>query len=103
MDAHHEAELLLLVGDREPVLDQDDARAHQHPFELGNGTEELLVLLVGAKAHHPLDAGAVVPAAVEQDDFAAGGQMRHVALEVPLACARVRSAPATPRPGRRAG
>ena len=40
--------------------------------------------LVGAEAHHALDAGAVVPAAVEQHDLAAGGQVRHVALEVPL-------------------
>ena len=31
------------------------------------------------------DAGAVVPAAVEQHDLAAGRQMRDVALEVPLA------------------
>ena len=37
-----------------------------------------------AEAHHPLDAGAVVPGAVEQHDLAAGRQMRHVALEVPL-------------------
>jgi hypothetical protein len=41
-------------------------------------------LLLGAEAHHPLDAGAVVPGAVEQHDLAAGGQVRHVALEVPL-------------------
>src|SRR5215813_9835078 len=47
--------------------------------------EELLVLFFRAEPHHPLDAGAVVPAAVEQDDFSAGGKMRHVALEVPLA------------------
>src|SRR6516225_9104198 len=46
--------------------------------------EELLVLFFGAESHHPLDAGAVVPAAVEQDDFSAGGKMRHVALKIPL-------------------
>ena len=39
---------------------------------------------LSAEAHDPLDAGAVVPAAVEQHDLAAGRQMRHVALEVPL-------------------
>ena len=76
--------MLLLVGDREPVLDQDDAGAHQHPFELGHRAEELLVLVVGAEAHHALDAGAVVPAAVEQHDLAGRRQMRHVALEIPL-------------------
>ena len=51
----------------------------------GHGLEEVLVFLVGAEAHHPFDAGAVVPAAVEQHDLAAGRQMRDIALEVPLA------------------
>ena len=31
-----------------------------------------------------LDTGAVVPTAVEEDDFPGGGEMRHVALKVPL-------------------
>ena len=85
MDTHREAQVLLVVGDRKPVLDQDDAGANQHLFELGNGAEKLLVLVVGAKAHDLLNPRAVVPAAVEEDDFAAGRQMRNVALEVPLA------------------
>ena len=51
----------------------------------GTELEKLLVFGVRAEAHHPLDARAVVPAAVEQHDFAAGGQMRDVALEIPLA------------------
>ena len=79
-----EAELLLLVGDREPVLDQDDAGAHEHALELGHRAEELLALSSRAEAHDALDAGAVVPAAVEQHDLAGRRQMRHVALEVPL-------------------
>jgi hypothetical protein len=59
---------------------------HQVPLELGRLAHEFLVFLgVGAKAHHALDAGAVVPAAVEQHDLAVGGQVLHVALEVPLA------------------
>ena len=41
-------------------------------------------VVLGAEAHHALDAGAVVPAAVEQHDLAAGRQMRDVALEIPL-------------------
>jgi hypothetical protein len=53
--------VLLLVGDREPVLDEDDARADQHLFELGHGAEELLALGVTAELHDALDAGAVVP------------------------------------------
>ena len=50
----------------------------------GTDAEELLDSSVGAEAHHALDAGAVVPAAVEQHDLAAGRQMRDVALEIPL-------------------
>ena len=34
--------MLLVVGDREPVLDQSDARADKHPFEFRNATEKLL-------------------------------------------------------------
>src|SRR3954451_15104107 len=36
-------------------------------------------------SHHPLDTSPVIPGAVEQYDLALGGQMRNVALEVPLA------------------
>src|SRR3954465_2218978 len=64
--------------------------------------EEFLVLLVRAEAHDALDAGAIVPAAVEQHDFAAGGKMGHVALEIPLGAfalvgSRQRGDPADPR------
>jgi hypothetical protein len=41
-------------------------------------------LLFGAEAHHSLDAGAVVPAAVEDHDLAAGWQMGHVPLNIHL-------------------
>ncbi len=84
MDAQLEARRLLVVGDREPVFDQEDPGARQHPLEFRHGLEEFLVIRVGAEAHHPLDAGAVVPGAVEQHHFAAGRQMRDIALEVPL-------------------
>ena len=47
-----------------------------------------MVLLVGAEAHDPLDAGPVVPAAVEQHDLPAGREMGDVALEVPLPSSR---------------
>src|SRR5262249_36157523 len=42
------------------------------------------MLFFGTKTHHILDAGAVVPTAVEDDDFAGCGKMRDVALEVDL-------------------
>src|SRR5262249_17037219 len=84
MDAHQETELLLLVGDREPIFDEDDAGTDQHALELRHGAEELLDLLLRAEAHHALDTGPVVPAAIEQHDLAAGRQMWHIPLEVPL-------------------
>jgi hypothetical protein len=37
-----------------------------------------------AVAHHALDAGAVVPAAVEEHDLTGRRQVRHITLEVPL-------------------
>jgi hypothetical protein len=42
------------------------------------------VLVGRAEAHHPLDARAVVPAAVEQHDLPGSGEVLGVALEVPL-------------------
>ncbi len=42
-------------------------------------------LLFVAEPHHALDAGAVVPAAIEDDDFARGREVPHVALDVHLA------------------
>ena len=46
--------------------------------------------LLGAVAHHPLDAGAVVPAAVEDQHLAGGGQLLDVALHVELGLLPVR-------------
>jgi hypothetical protein len=53
-------------------------------LNLRSCSAEAVVLLLGAKTHHALDPGPVVPTAVEQDDLAARGQVGDVALEVPL-------------------
>src|SRR5262249_19740167 len=58
--------------------------ADQHALKFRDRSEELRVLLLRAKSHHPLDAGAVVPASIKENDFTARRQMRDVALEVPL-------------------
>ena len=84
MDAPQKAQVLLFIGDGEPVFDELDARAHQHLFKFGHGAEKLFVLVVRAKAHHPLHTRAVVPAAVKQHDLARRWQVRHIALKVPL-------------------
>ncbi len=47
----------------------------------GQSDEEAAVLRLGAEAHHIFDAGPIVPAAVEDHDFARGRKMRHVALQ----------------------
>jgi hypothetical protein len=80
-----EAAALLLAADREPELDQVHAAAHQVALELRRLAHEFQVFLLVAESHHPLDAGTVVPGAVEQGDLASRGQVLHVALEVPLA------------------
>ena len=60
------------------------ALAHQHAFEFGRLAHELLILLIGAEAHDPLDAGTVVPGAVEEDQLAGRGQVLRVTLKEPL-------------------
>src|SRR6516164_195289 len=63
---------------------KDDARADQHFFEEGARSHELLVFLFCAEAHDALNAGAVVPAPVKQNDLTGRGQFRHISLEIPL-------------------
>jgi hypothetical protein len=46
--------------------------------------KKALHLLHRAELHDPLDAGAVVPAAIEDHDFARGGQVSHIALNIHL-------------------
>ena len=50
----------------------------------GQFFEETPYCFLGAEAHHALDAGAVVPTAVEDHDFAGGGKVLHVPLHVHL-------------------
>src|SRR5208337_5190091 len=75
---------LLLLTDLEPVLDEDDAGVDDRLLHLRRDFEEPLHLLHGAELHHALDAGTIVPAAVEENDLACGGKMLHVALDVHL-------------------
>ena len=79
-----EAAALLFAGDREPVFEEADARAHQHALDLRALAHEFEIFGGRAEAHHPLDAGAVVPGAVEEDDLARRRQVLDIALEIPL-------------------
>ena len=60
-----------------PVFDEQ-------PLEPRALRKEALVLLRRTETHHLLDAGAVVPAAIEERDLATGRQVLDIALEVPL-------------------
>ena len=79
-----ESAFLLLVANREPVFQQDDARVDEHALEVRARAQELGVFLLGAEAHDALHPGPVVPTPVKQHDFPSGGQVDHIALEVPL-------------------
>ena len=82
--ARREAVQLLFAADGEPELDQVDAGVDEHVLKLRGRAGELEVLFRRAVAHDALNAGTVVPGAVEQDDFAGCRQVVDVALEVPL-------------------
>src|SRR5262245_19769877 len=84
VDAGVETPLLFLVTDLEPVLDQDQPGFHNLLFEERRYFKEPLILLLGAESHHTLNAGTVVPAAIENDDFTRRWKMLNVALHVQL-------------------
>ena len=74
----------------EPIFDQSDAVVGDVLLEFRADLKEQLVLLLGAKAHDVLNAGAVVPATVKDDDFTCRGEMGEVALYVYLRLFTVR-------------
>jgi len=84
VDARQKTQVLLFIGNRKPVFDEHDAGPHQHSLELGRGSEKFFAVRFRAEPHDPLHAGTIVPAAVEQHDFAGRRQMGNVALEIPL-------------------
>src|SRR5208282_3242127 len=84
VDALLKAALLFFIVHRKPELDEVDARPDQHFLELRTRPQELSVFDLGAEPHHALDAGAVVPAPVEQHDLPSARQFSDVALEIPL-------------------
>jgi len=56
--------------------------------------EKRLILLLGAKTNDMLDAGAVLPTSVKDDDLPGSRKMLHVALDIHLRLSAI---------GRRAG
>ena len=84
-------------------LISDDAAVDDVLLEQRAQLQEPLVLLVGAEPHHVLDAGAVVPAAIEDDDLAGGRKVLQCTAAGTSGSSRDRTAPAAPRGGTRAG
>src|SRR2546430_10649180 len=64
-----------LFGHLEPVLEEHDAGVDDRLFDHRDLLEEALGLGLRAKPHDPLDAGAVVPAAIEDHDLAGRRQV----------------------------
>ena len=85
VDAIPQAALLLLRRDLQPVLEQNNARFDHAALHHRRAVEKLLHLLRGAKAHHPFDAGAVVPAAIENHNLASRRKVLDIALKIELA------------------
>src|SRR5262245_27890854 len=84
LDPLLEPPLLLVVADLEPDLQQHRAALDEKLLDLRKQLEKALVVVLRAKAHDALDARAVVPASIEDDDFATRGKLLDVALHVDL-------------------
>src|SRR5262249_28764652 len=81
VDAGQEAPFLLVLADLEPDLDQLDAGLHDIFLHLRTELQEATMLLLGAEAHDIFDTGAVVPAAIEDDDLAACRVLLDITLD----------------------
>src|SRR6266567_740641 len=75
---------LLAGADLQPVLQQQHPGIRHRLLESWHQREEPLGFLRRAEAHHRLDAGPVVPAAVEDHDLAGGREVLDVPLDVHL-------------------
>src|SRR6185369_11144643 len=80
-----EALFLLVFADLEPEFYEDDSGVDDVFFDFRRQLQEALISLLADKAHHVLNAGTVVPAAVEDHDFSGRRKMLDVALEKQLA------------------
>ena len=51
-------------------------------FDKGHQSKEISMLIFGTKPHHVLDACAIVPAAIKNDEFAGGRKMWNITLYI---------------------
>src|SRR5262249_50772093 len=85
-----ESPCLFLVADLEPEFDQLNPTLHNVPFLVWAPVEETLILLRRTEPQDMLDASAVVPTAVKNDDLTRRREVRYIALQVHLALLAVR-------------
>src|ERR1700730_13751372 len=75
VDSSRKSSVLLLHPDVEPQLDQYYAGLDDVLFDLRAQIQKPPMLSGAAKSHDVLDAGAVIPTAIEYDDLAGGWEM----------------------------
>ena len=80
-DTFQEALFLFLLPDLEPNFDQNDSAVDNVTLDLGTAFQESLMLLTRDEAHDILDPSAIIPAAIEDNDFASRGETFKVALK----------------------
>jgi len=79
-----ETDGLFHLADAEIELDKNGALIDKGLFERHDVLHEQRMLFFCTEAEDRFDHGAVIPAAVKEDDFSAVGKMLDIALEVPL-------------------
>src|ERR1700733_5258040 len=84
LDPRFEPAGLLLLAHLQPIFDEDDPGLDDGLLDRWRHLQKAFHLLHRREFHYPLDAGAIVPAAVEDHDFARCGQMAHITLNIHL-------------------
>jgi Ca2+:H+ antiporter len=84
IDASEESSFLLILADLKPNLDQNYSCIDNVFFDFRAQLQKASIVFVRHISHHVFNAGAVVPASIEGDDFAGGGEMGYITLKEQL-------------------
>src|SRR5437016_6225691 len=82
VDPSAETPFLFVLSDLQPDFEEPDAGVYDVFFDLRDQLQEFSMIIFAAETHHVFHAGSVVPAAIENHDFAAGRELLDVALRV---------------------
>src|SRR5271166_3511282 len=83
-DSRKKTSRLLLLTHLKPIFNEDNSCLDHGFFPVRTEFHKPNDLLLGAKPHHALNPGAVVPTAIENNYFSSRRKMRDVALDVHL-------------------